>query len=137
MTSSCGRLLLSCLHISSKAPALIFAINIYVKEVYFGMKKTVCFVICVIFVLALSATAFATYDPNYNYCGYGHVTSNNINLRSGAGTNYSSGGQVNKWDTFVVRDADNPSWVHVDMTSGQCQTLGGYLHTDYVWFTLY
>lgn len=35
---------------------------------------------------------------------------------------------VNNGDLFQLRDIKNTNWLHVDMTSGQNETKGGYIH---------
>lgn len=76
-----------------------------------------------------------------------YINANNVNLRSGAGTEFSSGGQVNYGDiltlrsvydskqnktTFVHYDSNDAKWYSVHMVFGNCRGLNGYVFATYV-----
>lgn len=70
-----------------------------------------------------------------------YINANDVHLRSGPGTSYSSGGQL-YYNDYVQIDPDNTgtrvyygdgySWYYVLVLSGQCQGLRGYVACKYV-----
>ncbi len=72
------------------------------------MKRVVSILLCVIMVLALSATAFAWDTPNGG-CIYMKATEN-ANFRSGPGTNYTALGVLNTGDEFRATDDTYSPW---------------------------
>lgn len=112
------------------------------------MKKRLL-AILLVFMMAVCAfpvSAFAagidaggSVSPNNTWVYY--IKGNNVNLRSGPGTSFSSGGQVNNGDTLdlifnsngnFVYEGDGYTWYHVHMTSGQCAGSNGYVAKNYV-----
>lgn len=108
--------------------------------------KVLTFMLCMCAVFTNTTSAFAS-QPEADLSNTtqkdipvvasyeGYVIGNNVNIRSGPGTNYSSYGQVNKGDTFefisLVAD-NNPTWVKVKMTSGNQKGTIGYIVYEYL-----
>ena len=94
---------------------------------------------CFVMLFALSVSAYADYDgaipaSEAVVSATWHVTTNGVNLRSGPGTNYATGGQVNYGDTFIYLGGAYGSgyyWYHVTMTSGNCAGMTGYIVSSY------
>lgn len=59
------------------------------------------------------------------------LTSLMVLITIGAGTNYSSLGQVNKNETFIILNTSSSSWVHVKTTSGRHNGQKGYINKSY------
>lgn len=93
------------------------------------------------------ASAFAEGNPDSGimpcYVTIYYINATNVNLRSGASTTYSSGGQVSKPDRceplykngtsyFKDENGDPYVWRYIHMTSGQCSGLSGYVVSQYV-----
>lgn len=67
-----------------------------------------------------------------------HIIASSVNLRSGPGTSYSSGGNVQYGDTFTnfgVVYGEGIYWRHCKMTSGSCVNQSGYVSNMYVDFS--
>lgn len=117
------------------------------------MKKIVCFIMALSMMFSLSLVAFADnneissqfqpkYSPNYSSPrpnGMFEITGSNVNLRSGPGTNYSSGGLLDKGDHAGFHP-DDPyttvydTWPHIKMIDGRNENKGGYVYKDYIVF---
>lgn len=70
-----------------------------------------------------------------------YINANDVHLRSGPGTSYSSGGQLYKDDYVQVNPdhaetyiyyGDGYTWYYVLVLSGQCTGLRGYVAAKYV-----
>lgn len=67
------------------------------------MKKAAALFLCVILIFAFSIAVFAINESQVSPSAVSatwHIVGTNVNLRSGPGTNYSSGGLVQNGDTF-------------------------------------
>ena len=109
-----------------------------------NIKKIVSFVLCLSLVFALSVTAFADdgIAPMANRADATHyIEGYNVNLRSGPGTNYSSGGLLQRYDechytpdsegrTVVVNG--NITWGHIYMDYGTNVDKAGYTSVQYI-----
>jgi uncharacterized protein YgiM (DUF1202 family) len=106
-------------------------------------KKILTVILALTMALSLSSVAFAiSSDDVAEQLGIseeevamaGHITGNNVNLRSGPGTGYTALGQVHNGDNFFFLDIDFVinGWAHVTMESGQNAGLTGYVSGDYV-----
>ncbi len=112
------------------------------------MKKRLISALLVL-VLAICVFPVSAFAANLNESGdfapmsalsY-YINANNVNLRSGPGTSYTSGGQVNNGDTLEFVYGYNGTfsyygegynWYHVRMVSGQCAAKKGYVVSAYV-----
>lgn len=114
-------------------------------------KKIVSFILCMAMIFAMSVTSYAAYSIDDGISPQAdieyYINANNVNLRSGAGTEFSSGGQVNYGDiltlrsvydskqnktTFVHYDSNDAKWYSVHMVFGNCRGLNGYVFATYV-----
>ena len=113
------------------------------------MKKKL---VALLLVLAMAVcifpmSAFADGDPDSGVmpCSVHiyYIKGTNVNLRSGPGVKYSSGGQVSTPDrcepiysngtSYHKDDFGDPyEWRHIHITSGQCSGLNGYVVSKYV-----
>lgn len=107
-------------------------------------KKIVSFALCLVMILALSVTAFADggIAPMANRNDATHyIAGSNVNLRSGPGLDYSSGGYLQWYDechfipdaegrTIVV--ADNITWGHIYMDYGTNVDKAGYTSVQHI-----
>ncbi len=110
-------------------------------------KKLVSITLCLSIFFAVSVTAFAFSpvhmgdDPMDVQIWY--IDGNNVNLRCGPSTYYSSGGQVNRDDrceplyingsSYFEDDHGGPyEWRYIHMVTGQCHGSNGYVVSSYV-----
>lgn len=107
-------------------------------------KKIVSFMLCMIIILAMSVTAFADggIAPMANRNDATHyIAGSNVNLRSGPGLSYSSGGLLQWYDechytpdsqgrTMVVNDGI--TWGHIYMDYGSNVDKAGYTSVQYI-----
>lgn len=110
-------------------------------------KRLLAFIVVLILLVGVfPASAFAAEGDNGSialpdYVTIYYITGSNVNLRSGPGTSYSSGGYVQYGDTldFVYNyngsftyQGEGYWWYHVLMTSGENSGNRGYVVSDYV-----
>jgi len=63
------------------------------------------------------------------------ITANNVNLRSGAGTNFASLGQVNAGDeALAIGHGPSNGFIQVVMRTGQNAHRSGFVHQDFIRF---
>lgn len=101
------------------------------------MKKAAALFLCVILIFAFSIAAFAEYEQPDSMAVIwrtGHIKGSNVNLRSGPGTGYPSGGLVQNGDTFNGYRVPGYYWCYCKMTSGANAGNNGYVYRDYVVF---
>ncbi len=99
------------------------------------MKRIISLVLCLTLVFALSATAFA-----FNITEDGSIpmkAKENVNYRSGPGTNYDSYGILNTGEVFYATDDTYSPWYGGYAASGTAlyQLYGqikGYVHSAYL-----
>lgn len=83
------------------------------------MKKSLCVLLSIIVMMSVFAAAFpatvSAADPVPTAGGSGYITSDYVNLRSGAGTNYSLVTQmrINTKVTFTDGKLYNSEWYHI------------------------
>lgn len=98
------------------------------------MKKAmpIILVILIIFTLSFSVYAASDFYKSENQRRTGYITGSNVNLRSGPGTNYPSGGLVQYGDTFTTDGRIiNNYWRYCHMTSGSNYGNNGYVYRTY------
>lgn len=100
------------------------------------MKRIVSLLLCLTLIFALSATAFAFDIPNGSSIPM--KVSENVNLRSGPGTNYDSYGILNTGETFNANDDTYDPWYGGRVGSSTKlykyygYAIGGYVHSNYL-----
>lgn len=106
------------------------------------MKRVFAFLLCSVLLLALSVTAFAANDQAVNpsnVTATWHIVGSNVNLRSGAGPEFSSAGYVQNGNTFIngglYLGTDGNYWRYCSMTSGPHDGENGYVASQYTDFS--
>ena len=99
------------------------------------VNKLISFMLCMVMILALSATAFAFDIPNGSSIPM--KASENVNFRSGPGTNYDSFGILNSGEQFNANDDAHSPWYggYPGTSTKLYQYYGpikGYVHSDYL-----
>lgn len=110
------------------------------KKRIIAMLLVLTLALCALPICALAAAPIEDDGIAPNYVTLYYINADSVNLRSGPGTSYSSGGQVNKNDTLILNSSsgtfvyygDGYKWYRVTMTSGQCSGQGGYVVSSYV-----
>ena len=109
-------------------------------------KKLVLFVLCLSIIMSASIPALASDNdvlsdndapqPKYDITYY--INGDGVNLRSGPGTEYSSGGLL-FYGTMVTRfpardeyDSFGNRWAYVRVETGPCRLMKGYVLSIYV-----
>ena len=108
------------------------------------VKKVVSFLLCMAMIIALSVTAFADggVAPLANRSDATHyIAGSNVNLRSGPGTGYSSGGLLQWYDEcHYIPDSQgrtvvtngNITWGHIYIDYGTNADKAGYTSVQYI-----
>ena len=115
------------------------------------VKKLISFILCLSIFLVVSATALAyapaTPGETPMDVQIWYIDGNNVNLRCGPSTYYSSGGQVNRNDRCEPLYINGSSyfdddhggsyvWRYIHMVGGQeggqCAGMNGYVVSSYV-----
>ncbi len=106
------------------------------------MKKLLAILLCIVMIVAFSATAFAEFDQSIQRSvtsATWHIIGSNIRLRSGPGTEYSIGGLVQNGDKFIdgglYTGSDGNEWRYCSMTSGSNAGNNGYVAKQYTEFS--
>lgn len=96
--------------------------------------------LCLALIMSISVPAFAsgisTVEPQYITVYY--INADGVNLRSGPGTEYSSGGLlfygdlVNTFSTQDEYDSYGNRWCYVLVETGQCKGWFGYVLSTYI-----
>lgn len=110
------------------------------------MKKLVCLLLCLSVVFSLSVTAFA--DNGNSKAMYAitlggtyYIKGDNVNLRSGAGLSYSSGGLLQKNNKVTItnndediysKSADGYVWYHLHVETGDNANKNGWVAGNYL-----
>lgn len=99
------------------------------------MKRVVSLILCLTLIFALSVTAFAFNSPEG-----GNIpmkATENVNFRSGPGTNYDSYGVLNAGERFYAQNDDYDPWYagYPGTTTNLYKyygTIKGYVHSNYL-----
>lgn len=110
------------------------------KKRIMAMLLVLTLALCTLPICALAADSRESTPITPNTTTLYYINADSVNLRSGPGTSYSSGGQVNKNDTLILSPVDGTfvyygdgyKWYRVTMTSGQCSGRCGYVVWTYV-----
>lgn len=107
------------------------------------MKKKLIalFIVVAMFACLIPCGAFACDNclkDSTPYSGVGAINGTNVSLRPHHNTTVPAGGYVNTDDmgniTHLYPSSGNTSWIRMEMTSGQCQGLNGWVYSQYVLF---
>lgn len=93
--------------------------------------RIICIILAVFLIGSVAAVAITSIAADaVTSGGYGYINANDVNLRSGAGTNYSVVTTMKKNTAFTYSDSKtyNSSWYKIKLLSN---SKTGYVHKDY------
>lgn len=93
--------------------------------------RIICIILAVFLIGSVAAVAITSIAADaVTSGGYGYISANDVNLRSGAGTNYSVVTTMKKNTAFTYSDSKtyNSSWYKIKLLSN---SKTGYVHKDY------
>lgn len=94
--------------------------------------RIICIILAVFLIGSVAAVAITSIAADaVTSGGYGYISASDVNLRSGAGTNYSVVTTMKKNTAFTYSDSKtyNSSWYKIKLLSN---SKTGYVHKDYV-----